>query len=59
MFFPGSAAVLSVMLAAYFIAGLSFAPGERRAEQVLADDDPITPTSVVPVSLKPDMAATA
>jgi hypothetical protein len=49
MLLPGSAAVLSVMLAAYFIAGVSFARDERRAEQVLGDDDPITlPTSAVP-----------
>src|SRR5215207_8685001 len=49
MLLPGSAAVLSVMLAAYFIADASFARDERRAEQVLGDDDPITlPSFVVP-----------
>jgi hypothetical protein len=49
MLLPSSPAVLSVILAAYFIAGVSFARDERRAEQVLGDDDPITlPTSVVP-----------
>jgi hypothetical protein len=49
MLLPGSPAVLAVMLAAYFIAGVSFGRDERRAEQVLGDDDPITlPTSVVP-----------
>ena len=49
MLIPGSPAVLSVMLAAYFIMGVSFARDQRRAEQVLGDDDPITlPTSVVP-----------
>ena len=49
MLLLSSPAVLSVILAAYFIAGVSFARDERRDEQVLGDDDPITlPTSVVP-----------
>jgi hypothetical protein len=55
MLLPGSPAVLAVMLAAYFIAGVSFGRDERRAEQVLGDDDPITlPTSVVPWIWLPD-----
>ena len=40
---------LSVMLAACFVSGASLARDERRAEQVLGDDDPITlAASVVP-----------
>ena len=54
MLLPRSPAVLSVMLAAAFIAGVSFARDERRAEQVLGDDDPITlPTSVAPEASNP------
>ena len=55
MLLTGAPAALSVALtAACFVAGASVARDERRAEQVLTDDDPITlPASVVPELLTP------
>jgi hypothetical protein len=53
-------AVVSVVLGANLIVGVSFSRDERRAEQVLGDDDPITVTDLrSPGSLNPDVAASA